>query len=221
MKTYLLTRASIPMVALIAWLLSPQTAHCFYNPSAGRWLSRDPIQEPGFREYALRDLSDDTRFALELAEDFNGYDFASNDSIDQTDLVGLAARKPSNKKPAKNPCDGYKKFIPTPKCMCNCKLTPDQYPADAERVCNGFMEMYNWSDKAQCVARCLVAVEGATYSQKWCSIRATIRLSAHVACYAGCQFYPWKGLPPGGVGVGAGDLLWVLAKCRDPWNQAQ
>ena len=32
---------------LIAWLLFPQSAQCFYNPSTGRWLSRDPKEEKG------------------------------------------------------------------------------------------------------------------------------------------------------------------------------
>ena len=47
MKTYHMTRIAIPALALIAWLLAPQTAHCFYNASTGRWLSRDPISENG------------------------------------------------------------------------------------------------------------------------------------------------------------------------------
>ena len=47
MKTHHLTRIAIPAVALIAWLLAPQTAHCFYNTSTGRWISRDPLGEVG------------------------------------------------------------------------------------------------------------------------------------------------------------------------------
>ena len=192
----------------------------YYNASAGRWVSRDPIQEPGFRECAFRDLSEEMIFVLELDEDPNAYGFVSNDSLSQTDVLGLA-KKLAKKKPAKNPCDGYKKFIPTPKCICNCKLISDPYPTNAEKVCNGFMNMYNWSSKAQCVAQCLVAIEATTYRNKWCSVRATVRLAAHIQCYASCGFYPWKGIPPGGVGVGGGDLAVIIAKCRDPWNQAE
>jgi uncharacterized protein RhaS with RHS repeats len=47
MKLHLMTKAEIPALGLITWLLVPQTAHCFYNPSTGRWLSRDPIYEAG------------------------------------------------------------------------------------------------------------------------------------------------------------------------------
>lgn len=82
------------------------------------------------------------------------------------------------------------------------------------------MKKYEWSTEAQCVARCLVNVEESTPRLKWCSVRAVVRLAAHVACYAECGFIPWEGLPPGGVGVGAGDLLRILVKCKNPWNQA-
>jgi hypothetical protein len=45
MKPRTLTRTAAPVFLLLAWLLLPQTAHCFYNPSTGRWLSRDPTGE--------------------------------------------------------------------------------------------------------------------------------------------------------------------------------
>jgi hypothetical protein len=35
------------MVIALLWLASAQTGWCFYNPSTGRWLSRDPIAEKG------------------------------------------------------------------------------------------------------------------------------------------------------------------------------
>jgi uncharacterized protein RhaS with RHS repeats len=37
---------SIALAACLAWLL-PLTSQAFYNPSTGRWLSRDPIEEKG------------------------------------------------------------------------------------------------------------------------------------------------------------------------------
>jgi len=42
-------QSKIGYVALMAslWVLLPQPAAAFYNPSAGRWLSRDPIGEHG------------------------------------------------------------------------------------------------------------------------------------------------------------------------------
>jgi hypothetical protein len=45
MKINTLTKAATSALFLIAWLLLPQTGHCFYNPSTGRWLSRDPLGE--------------------------------------------------------------------------------------------------------------------------------------------------------------------------------
>ena len=36
------------MAALLAWLALAPLAHAFYNPSSGRWFSRDPIDELGF-----------------------------------------------------------------------------------------------------------------------------------------------------------------------------
>jgi hypothetical protein len=45
MKINTLTKAATSALFLIAWLLVPQTAHCFYNSSTGRWLSRDPAGE--------------------------------------------------------------------------------------------------------------------------------------------------------------------------------
>jgi hypothetical protein len=34
-------------LVLTCLLLIPISAHCFYNPSTGRWLSRDPVEEDG------------------------------------------------------------------------------------------------------------------------------------------------------------------------------
>jgi len=45
MKIHIMTRSTTPALTLIAWMLLTQTAHCFYNPSTGRWLSRDPVKE--------------------------------------------------------------------------------------------------------------------------------------------------------------------------------
>ncbi len=36
-------------LATVVCLLLTQTAHCFYNPQTGRWLSRGPIDEGGGR----------------------------------------------------------------------------------------------------------------------------------------------------------------------------
>jgi hypothetical protein len=47
MQTYRTTRTAVPALVILAWLLLPQAAQCFYSPSTGKWLSRDPIEEKG------------------------------------------------------------------------------------------------------------------------------------------------------------------------------
>jgi hypothetical protein len=68
MKTHRITRVAASALALILWLLLPQTAHCFYNPSTGRWISRDPSQEAGGK---------------------NLYGFVANSVVDSVDKNGL------------------------------------------------------------------------------------------------------------------------------------
>ena len=71
MKTKTITTTLAPALFLIAWLLLPETAHCFYNSSTGRWLNRDPIGESGGD---------------------NVYEFAGNASISHVDSLGLKIR---------------------------------------------------------------------------------------------------------------------------------
>jgi hypothetical protein len=47
MKTTMTTKQSGPILGLMLSLLLPQAGQCFYNPSTGKWLSRDPIEEDG------------------------------------------------------------------------------------------------------------------------------------------------------------------------------
>ena len=68
MKTFTIATTVTPTLALITWMLLPQTAHCFYNSSTGRWLSRDPIGERG---------------------GVNLYQFVRNSTVDRTDRLGL------------------------------------------------------------------------------------------------------------------------------------
>jgi hypothetical protein len=70
MKTNTLIKTAAPTLLLIACLLVPQTAHCFYNSSTGRWLSRDPISEKGGK---------------------NPYAFGHNQPQNQVDVLGLVA----------------------------------------------------------------------------------------------------------------------------------
>ena len=68
MNIQIITRPATPLLALLAWLLLPQTANCFYNSSTGRWLSRDPIEENGGQSL---------------------YAVCSNDCVNKVDPLGL------------------------------------------------------------------------------------------------------------------------------------
>src|SRR5262245_29306872 len=57
------------LIVPIVWLLTQQFALCFYNPSTGRWLSRDPIGEAG---------------------GLNLHGFVRNDPLRWVDILGLA-----------------------------------------------------------------------------------------------------------------------------------
>ncbi len=62
----------------------------FYNPSTGRWLSRDPIDEASFRQSYLKTVSTDERNWLEVQmPDGNEFVLVQNDPIDNYDVNGL------------------------------------------------------------------------------------------------------------------------------------
>jgi hypothetical protein len=70
MKTYIIARTVTPSLALLTWLLASQTGHCSYNPTTGRWLNRDPVEESGGP---------------------NLYGFAINRPLSVVDYLGAAA----------------------------------------------------------------------------------------------------------------------------------
>ncbi len=59
--------------------------HRYYNPSTGRWLSRDPLTEPGFALVARPAVPRETQGL----PDTNPYRFLHNDAINKTDFLGL------------------------------------------------------------------------------------------------------------------------------------
>ncbi len=134
------TKRTLRWLVVLIGLLLGRDALAFYNPQTGRWLSRDPVEERGAN---------------------NLYSFIANAPLSKIDTDGRFTgskcavcgqwyqgyHKCPPPPPAVNPCDGYKQFIPTPKCMCNCKYIEDPYPANAERVCNGFMRNTNGARK--------------------------------------------------------------------------
>jgi hypothetical protein len=72
------TSNTIRILALASLLLIPPSAQCFFNPSTGRWLTRDPIGEMGGA---------------------NLYGFVQNNPRNAVDLVGLVGTNDPNQKP--------------------------------------------------------------------------------------------------------------------------
>jgi hypothetical protein len=73
-------------------LLASERAHAFYNPTTGRWLSRDPIGEYGFQithEDLVKNMVDRTTEGVVL-ESLNAYLFVRNSPTEAVDLLGLA-----------------------------------------------------------------------------------------------------------------------------------
>jgi hypothetical protein len=101
MKTMKL-KVVIGMSLITSWIV--QTASAFYDPSTGRWLSRDPIGERGFQALqrapaasyvqpqpvsaqAARWLN---RAPIFQREELNLYRCVGNDPINLTDVLGLS-----------------------------------------------------------------------------------------------------------------------------------
>jgi hypothetical protein len=74
------------MLAMLLGLLLSQDAVAFYNPSTGRWLNRDPINETGFK------LLTGKGGAFDLDEASAVYCFVHNDPISKLDIEGLKSR---------------------------------------------------------------------------------------------------------------------------------
>ena len=84
------TNRVILLLALLGVALI-QTAQAFYNPSNGRWLSRDPIEEDGFLiQYFLTiSLLERSSILQEETPAAGIYLFVQNDAIQSFDLLGL------------------------------------------------------------------------------------------------------------------------------------
>ena len=66
------------------------SGHRMYSPTLGRWLSRDPINEDGFRSYYIAATSQ----RADVFEQFI-YQFVQNRSIDLVDYLGLVTTLPN------------------------------------------------------------------------------------------------------------------------------
>jgi hypothetical protein len=90
----------IALAICLIWLL-PLTTQAFYNPSTGRWLSRDPRDEAGSaRNWSTFEApettgrrwfpSDYPRIVTEVTSDPNTYAMVVNDPLSNFDPKGLA-----------------------------------------------------------------------------------------------------------------------------------
>lgn len=89
------------IVIVLFVLLMAQIASAYYCPSTGRWLSRDPIGEPGFQALQIASQtsikptplpSSDrwiSRDPIPGREGKNLYGFVENEAISQVDYLGL------------------------------------------------------------------------------------------------------------------------------------
>jgi len=68
------------VVGLLTWVTEAQA---FHNPSTGRWLSRDPINELGFKESSPKSKP------AKFRDDGNLYHFIRNNPVNGIDVVGL------------------------------------------------------------------------------------------------------------------------------------
>ncbi|MGO8931772.1 MAG: hypothetical protein ACLQU3_33370 [Limisphaerales bacterium] len=88
MKTSTITKAAAPALLLIAWLVLPQAAHCFYNPSTGRWISRDPLGDESFlKPHTLGDIATEQVLRQEALKP--PFLFPQNNPISSIDPLGL------------------------------------------------------------------------------------------------------------------------------------
>lgn len=186
MKTHLASRAAIPTVALSAWLLVPETAHCFYNPSTGKWISRDPIGEAGFQlvqrgtkaaplasavvsEPVGRSLKRD----LVAESEENPYHFARNSAVNLVDILGLITRGGSMQMNCRQPCEDYKR-------LRYGDMEPGDVPNGAIVCCGGVKFICTWgadkenNQRAREIAkRCLRAHERVHLPSVTCDECAT------------------------------------------------
>jgi hypothetical protein len=79
---------------MLALLLVTQAAYAFYSPPNGRWLSRDPIEEPGHKVLNAMLNSPHRRDRAIVRwqgnrEAANLYGFVGNNPVTRSDLLGL------------------------------------------------------------------------------------------------------------------------------------
>lgn len=71
------------MFMVLLGVMLSQDAQAFYNPSTGRWLSRDPVAEVGFKMISYR------RTPNLHGDGLNDYAFVGNNNVNRIDVLGL------------------------------------------------------------------------------------------------------------------------------------
>ena len=80
------------IVVVLFVLLTAQIASAYYCPSTGRWLSRDPIGEPGFQTSQMATVAPSrwiNRDSIQEKCSKNVYGFVLNNPADYVDVLGL------------------------------------------------------------------------------------------------------------------------------------
>lgn len=70
------------LILILLGVMWSREAQAFYNPSTGRWLTRDPIEDPGF---ALSTADD----SVQKDDGANHYQFVANSPVNGIDQLGL------------------------------------------------------------------------------------------------------------------------------------
>jgi hypothetical protein len=90
------TKQMLMLTLLLLGISQGREAQAFYNPSVGRWLSRDPIAEPGFEVVRSRRsrVTEEQRGKATIAKSGQMltiplYSFNRNDGVNKSDLLGL------------------------------------------------------------------------------------------------------------------------------------
>jgi RHS repeat-associated protein len=126
------------LLAVLLGALFAREAQAFYNPSSGRWLSRDPIGEEGFEALGFESSS----LVEKLFKHPNPYLFCANNPVLYADSLGLyfyvAPRHP----------------IPPLNDPVSCALM-EGFRAQREAQATG----KNWTRYAHCLAGCRIAKE--------------------------------------------------------------
>jgi len=106
-------------------------AHAYYNPQTGRWLSRDPVGEPGFQlvQRAIGTLPSHTpatslppgswlvREQVRSRADADPYGFVGNDPLARWDSLGLLTATGGSANTSLRRHNNYLSFkITCPKC---------------------------------------------------------------------------------------------------------